>query len=93
MLIYQIFTLASVDYFEVGMLEFSTQQAYRVLATLQRTVICNQKKKNNIRLQRIYMTLRNDKNIYIPESLETLELRENWKRVDSDGWLCGDKIK
>lgn len=39
------------------------------------------------------MTLRNDKNIYIPESLETLELRENWKRVDSDGWLCGDKIK
>lgn len=45
MLRYQIFTLASVDYFEVGMLEFSTQQAYRVLATLQRTVICNQKKK------------------------------------------------
>lgn len=61
MLRYQIFTLASVDYFEVGMLEFSTQQAYRVLATLQCTVICNQKKKNNIRLQRIYMTLRNDK--------------------------------
>lgn len=91
MLRYQIFTLASVDYFEVGMLEFSTQQAYRVLATLQRTVICNQKKKNNIRLQRIYMTLRNDKNT--PESLETLELRENWKQVDSDRWLCGDKIK
>lgn len=91
MLRYQIFTLASVDYFEVGMLEFSTQQAYRVLATLQRTVICNQKKKNNIRLQRIYMTLRNDKNT--PESLETLELRENWKRVDSDRWLCDDKIK
>lgn len=36
------------------------------------------------------MTSRNDKK---PESLETLELRENWKRVDSDGWLCGDKIK